>query len=118
MEVIGDNNLFTLVLQNLLGNAFKFTSRRADARIEFGVIQKENGRIYYVKDNGAGFDMKYADKLFRPFQRLHKDKDYPGTGIGLVTVQRIIQRHDGKVWAEGEVGKGATFYFTIGQEKN
>jgi signal transduction histidine kinase len=113
IEAIGDNNLIALSLQHLLANAFKFTSGRPNARIEFGFSQRDTGKVYFVTDNGAGFDMKYVDKLFQPFQRLHSNKEYPGTGIGLVTVQRIIQRHGGEVWAEGEVNKGATFYFTL-----
>jgi len=117
VEAIGDKNLLNLSLQNLMANAFKFTSGRPNARIEFGVSQRDAGKVYYVRDNGAGFDMKYVDKLFKPFHRLHSDKEYPGTGVGLVTVQRIIQRHRGEVWAESELNKGATFYFTLNQEK-
>jgi signal transduction histidine kinase len=113
-----DHNLLNLVLQNLLGNAFKFTSGSPQASIEFGVNQQDGRKIYFVRDNGAGFDEKYSDKLFKPFQRLHSDKEYPGTGIGLVTVQRIIQRHGGEVWAKGEVNHGATFFFTLDEERN
>jgi len=109
----GDERLLYVLLQNLLGNAWKFTERVEKARLEFGAKKGEGMTIYYVRDNGAGFDMAYADKLFRPFQRLHDAADFSGTGIGLATVQRIIHRHGGKVWAEGEVGKGATFYFTL-----
>jgi PAS domain S-box-containing protein len=114
----GDSNLLTLSLQNLMGNAFKFTSGHVTAHIEFGVTRVDGHDVYFVKDDGVGFDMKYADKLFKPFQRLHNEKEYPGTGIGLVTVQRIIQRHGGKIWTESEVNKGATFFFTLGQERN
>jgi len=104
-----------IVLENLLGNAWKFTSRRAHAHIEFGVEPHPDGKTtYFVRDDGAGFDMDYAAKLFNPFERLHNEKEFPGIGIGLATVQRIIQRQGGRVWAKGEVGKGATFYFTIG----
>ncbi len=111
----GDSRLLRIALENLIGNAFKFSSGRNGARIEFGVTEKSGLRAYYVRDNGAGFDMAYADRLFAPFQRLHGEKEFPGTGIGLATVQRIIHRHGGRVWAEGAVGKGATFYFTLGQ---
>lgn len=110
----GDPHLLTLLLQNLLGNAWKFTSRRADGRIEFGAGVRDGQRVYVVRDNGVGFDMAYVHKLFGPFQRLHRTTDFPGTGIGLATVQRIVARHGGTVWAEGEVGRGATFSFTLG----
>jgi light-regulated signal transduction histidine kinase (bacteriophytochrome) len=106
--------LLRIVLENLLGNAWKFTAQRVPARIEFGIAPQADGSAaYFVGDNGVGFDMIYADKLFRPFQRLHSENEFPGTGIGLATVQRIIQRHGGRVWAEGVVGKGAAFYFTM-----
>ncbi len=116
MYASADANLIRLVLENLLGNAFKYTSSRRDARIEFGMEEWNGKNAYYVRDNGAGFDMKYVGKLFKPFQRLHSDKEFPGSGIGLVTVQRVIRRHGGEVWAEGEVGKGATFCFTLGAQ--
>jgi two-component system NtrC family sensor kinase len=108
-----DNRLIKVALENLLGNAWKFTSKIAGAKIEFGAEQRDAATVYFVRDNGAGFNMDYADKLFSPFQRLHRDADFPGTGIGLATVYRIFDRHGGKVWAEGAVGKGATIYFTI-----
>ncbi|WP_437821294.1 AAA family ATPase [Sorangium sp. So ce1078] len=121
----GDPQLLKIVLENLLGNAWKFTSKRADARIELGRIQggeagqagqeeQRGGRAtYFVRDNGAGFDMKYAAKLFGPFQRLHTEEEFAGTGVGLATVHRIVERHGGRIWAEGAVDRGATFYFTL-----
>jgi signal transduction histidine kinase len=110
----GDARLLGVVLENLFSNAWKFTARQSRARIEFGVLpQHESAAVFYVRDNGVGFDMAYADKLFGAFQRLHPKTEYPGTGIGLATVQRIIQRHGGRIWAEGAVAQGATFYFTL-----
>ena len=109
----GDARLLGILLQNLLGNAWKYSARQTRAVIEFGLAQYADAPVYFVKDNGIGFDMVYIDKLFKPFQRLHAIADFPGTGIGLALVQRIIQRHGGRVWAEGEVGKGAVFYFTL-----
>jgi light-regulated signal transduction histidine kinase (bacteriophytochrome) len=109
-----DSHLLHIALENLIGNALKFTSKHPTARIEFGVHQQQDGLpVYFIRDDGAGFEMNYAQKLFGAFQRLHDAKEFSGTGIGLATVQRIIHRHGGKVWAEGEVEKGATFYFTI-----
>jgi PAS domain S-box-containing protein len=130
LEAEGDPELIENVLRNLLENAWKFTSKTEHACIEFGMrrAEREMGggdsasrlpqsalaqRVFFVRDNGAGFDMAYADKLFGPFQRLHSEAEFPGSGIGLATVQRIIRRHGGYVWAEGEVGKGATVFFTI-----
>jgi len=101
-------------MQNLLRNAWKFTSRTSQAQIEFGSMQTGSDTVYFVRDNGAGFDQRMATRLFKPFQRLHAESDFSGTGIGLATVERVISRHDGKIWAEGEVGHGATFYFTLG----
>jgi len=109
----GDKVLLRAALENLLGNAWKFTGQTERPRIEFGTQQDGGLPVYFVRDNGAGFDMAYADKLFSPFQRLHAGSDFPGNGIGLATVQRIIRRHGGLVWAESAVGKGATFYFTL-----
>ena len=109
----GDRALLTQVLTNLIGNAIKFTREKENAHIEVGFKEDKDNNIYYVKDNGAGFDMKYYDKLFGLFQRLHSQEDFEGTGVGLSIVQRIISRHGGRVWGEGEVGKGATIYFSI-----
>jgi signal transduction histidine kinase len=113
--VRGDPGLLRIALENLLSNAWKFTVRQERARIEFGTGTDKMGRtVYYVRDNGAGFDPKYAAKLFSPFQRLHSETQFPGTGIGLATVQRIIHRHGGEIWAESAVNCGAGFYFTLG----
>jgi light-regulated signal transduction histidine kinase (bacteriophytochrome) len=111
----GDPRLLQIVLENLLGNAWKFTSHHPKATIEFNKTLENNTPVYFVKDDGAGFDMQYAGKLFSPFQRMHKTEEFSGTGVGLATVQRIIYRHGGKVWALGEVEKGATVSFTLGE---
>lgn len=116
IEVFADPNLLRIVLENLLGNAYKFTSHKEHALIEFGKRIENGQEQYYIRDNGAGFDMTYADKLFIPFQRLHREQDFPGTGIGLVTVQRIIAKHGGRIWPDASPGQGATFYFTLGDK--
>ncbi|MBE0690628.1 MAG: hypothetical protein IH587_10965, partial [Anaerolineae bacterium] len=114
LVVDGDARLLRVMLQNLLGNAWKFTSKHPQTHIEVGVLeQAEDERVYFVRDDGDGFDMAYVDKLFGAFQRLHAMTEFDGTGIGLATVQRVIRRHGGQVWAEGEVGKGATFFFKL-----
>ncbi|EEF61002.1 histidine kinase [Pedosphaera parvula Ellin514] len=109
----GDPDLLRSVLQNLLGNAWKYTSKHRQARIEFGTDNFDGETVFYVRDDGAGFDPQNVGRLFSAFQRLHGTEEFPGTGIGLTTVQRIIQRHGGRIWADGAVEKGATFYFTI-----
>jgi signal transduction histidine kinase len=111
-----DPDLMKIVLTNLLGNAWKFTSKIEKARIEFGAFESDGETVYYVKDNGAGFDSENKEKIFLPFHRLHTDQEFEGTGIGLSIVERIIFKHGGRVWIEGEVGKGAVVYFTLNEE--
>jgi signal transduction histidine kinase len=126
LRTTGDPQLLQIALSNLLDNAWKYTGQRDEAVIAFGSVRMEElrdapaearrgpaGRVYFVRDNGVGFDMAYADKLFAPFQRLHSVKEFPGTGIGLATVQRVIHRHGGRIWVEARPGQGATFYFTF-----
>jgi len=112
LEVDADPRLATIVLENLIGNAWKFTAKQDQPRIEVGRESAARSALF-VRDNGAGFDMAYADRLFGAFQRLHTAAEFEGTGIGLATVQRIVRRHGGRIWAEGEPGKGATFRFTF-----
>ena len=114
----GDGQLLRIALENLLDNAWKFTRQQAQPRIEIGVTHLPGEPAYFVRDNGAGFDMTYAERLFTPFQRLHLSSEFPGTGIGLATVQRIVNRHGGRIWAEGSVGQGATFLFTLGRSRS
>lgn len=113
LKVRADARLMRIVLENLLGNAWKFSAGRPGARVRFGSGERDGERVLYVLDNGAGFDERYVDRLFKPFQRLHSASEFEGTGIGLATVQRIILRHGGRIWAEGRVGEGATFFFTL-----
>lgn len=115
LAACGDPQLLRQVLENLLGNAWKFTSHREQARIEVGSEQRDGTETFWIRDNGAGFDMDYSEKLFVPFLRLHGMTEFPGTGVGLSTVQRIIARHGGRVWADAAVDQGATFYFTLGK---
>ncbi len=109
----GDPTLLRLVLQNLLGNGYKFTGQAAQAVVEFGCHVVDGNDVFFVRDNGAGFDMRFAGQLFGLFQRFHSQNDFPGTGVGLATVQRIVRKHGGRIWAESEPGRGACFYFTL-----
>ena len=113
LEAEGDTRLIRQVMQNLLANAWKYTGHRSNARIEIGAVPVGGEQAFFVRDNGAGFEMKHAEGLFTAFKRLHREEEFPGIGIGLATVQRIVTRHGGRVWAEGAVDRGATFYFTL-----
>lgn len=113
----GDPGLLRILIENLLSNAWKFTSKALGASIEFGSQRKADETIYFVRDNGVGFDMKFSDKLFTAFQRLHSSEQYSGTGVGLATAKRIVERHGGRIWSESSVGKGTTFYFSLGGTK-
>lgn len=115
MVAHGDPRLLKLAMENLLDNAWKYTAHTPQAKVIVASQQETDGRVFFVRDNGVGFDMAYSSKLFGPFQRLHSDAEYPGTGIGLVTVQRILARHGGRVWADAQLNRGATFYFTIAE---
>ncbi len=110
---MGDRKLLSIVIDNLMNNALKYTQNNEHAVIEFGEMMHDNRTTYFIKDNGVGFDMRHQQKLFQVFQRLHRNDEYNGNGIGLATVQRILQRHDGHIWAEAEINKGASFYFTL-----
>ena len=112
-HVVADEGLLHQVLENLLRNAWKYTARRDEAVIEFGFKEEPAATVYFIRDNGVGFDPRYADLLFCPFQRLHSQSDFPGTGVGLATVHRIIARHGGKIWAQGNMDQGAEFSFTL-----
>lgn len=113
LEVNGDPNLLTIALNDLLRDAWKFTAKHETASIELGILHREGKPVYFVRDDGAGFDMRHATKLFAPFQRMHQVSDFEGTGIGLAIVNRIVQRHGGRIWAEAAIEQGATFYFTL-----
>jgi light-regulated signal transduction histidine kinase (bacteriophytochrome) len=116
LQAWADPTLMRAAMQNLLENSWKFTRKHATARIEFGLENRPEGQVYFLRDDGAGFDMRDAARLFHPFQRLHKESEFEGTGIGLATVERIIRRHGGRIWAEGEIERGATFFFTLPRE--
>jgi light-regulated signal transduction histidine kinase (bacteriophytochrome) len=113
VRVIADESLLCIVSENLLRNAWRYTSKVSVAEIEFSLVDRGSTTVYFVRDNGAGFDPRLSDRLFQPFQCLHSDSEFPGTGIGLATVQRVIARHGGRVWAQGEVDSGTTVYFTL-----
>jgi len=113
LVVEGDSTLMRLVLQNLMGNAWKFSAKVAQPRVEFGARDENGKTVYLVRDNGAGFDMRFADKMFGLFQRFHSSNEFPGTGVGLATVQRIVRKHGGRIWADSQPGQGATFFFTL-----
>lgn len=114
LQVEGDEQLIRILLDNLLSNAWKYTSREPDAKIKFGTVKIRNERVFFIEDNGIGFDMEVADKIFAPFQRLHDSEQFDGTGIGLSTAKQVVQRHQGDIWVNAKKGKGATFYFTLG----
>jgi light-regulated signal transduction histidine kinase (bacteriophytochrome) len=113
LKAVGDRQLVKLVLENLLSNAWKYSAQTAQARIEFGITARDDQSVFFVRDNGVGFDMAYASRLFGTFQQLHSGQEYTGTGIGLAIAQRIIHRHGGLIWADSAPGKGATFFFTL-----
>jgi light-regulated signal transduction histidine kinase (bacteriophytochrome) len=115
LDVVGDPTLLRVVLENLLGNAWKYTAKTREPQIWFGRNLLKTGVVFTVRDNGAGFDMRFADRLFGVFQRLHSATDFQGTGVGLASVRRIVRRHGGDIWAEAEVDRGASFHFTLGQ---
>ena len=117
MRVWGDAGLLRSLLENLIGNAWKYTGKSTVATIEFGQLQRDGQKVYFIRDNGAGFDMRYAQKLFTPFQRLHHASEFEGTGIGLATVKKIIERHDGTISIESAVNTGTTVFFTLGDQR-
>jgi light-regulated signal transduction histidine kinase (bacteriophytochrome) len=112
-RIRGDQRLLSIALHNLLENAWKYTSRRPQARVEVGCLTEGDRTVFHVRDNGAGFDMQYAEHLFEPFRRLHSPKEFSGTGIGLATVARVVERHGGQIWAQASLDAGATFFFTL-----
>ncbi|MEY4753109.1 MAG: hypothetical protein RJA44_784, partial [Pseudomonadota bacterium] len=114
LRVQGDATLLRMLLDNLIGNAWKYSARGSVTRIEFGLEERDGRPVYVVRDHGAGFDMRFASRLFSPFQRLHSASEFAGHGIGLASVKRIVERHGGRIWAEGVVDQGASFYFTLG----
>lgn len=116
MKAKGDFHMLEIVFTNLLDNSLKFTSKTPQPLILVGEIVRDGRKVFFVRDNGVGFDMAYVQKLFKVFQRLHKSSEFPGTGVGLATVHRIISRHGGQIWAEAQVGQGATFYFTLKED--
>lgn len=118
MRCSGDARLIRVAMENLIENAWKFTSTCAEPHISVGVDGQAGQQVFFVSDNGAGFDMRYADRLFAPFERLHATEEFPGTGVGLATVRRIVRRHGGRIWAEAEVGKGACFWFTLDNDES
>lgn len=118
LMVYGDPGLLEIAMQNLIGNAWKYSGKKEHAHIEIESMNRGGSQVIYIRDNGAGFPMEKVDRLFIPLQRLHSHDDFPGTGIGLATVQRIVHRHGGKIWAEGRKGEGATFYFTLPEGEN
>ena len=113
LHVMGDPTLLRILLENLIGNAWKYTSKQPAAEIHFGCKVEDGLKIYYIRDNGPGFDMQYADKLFKPFERLHTTQEFEGTGIGLATAKRIISRHHGKIWIDSKTGGGTTVFFQL-----
>jgi light-regulated signal transduction histidine kinase (bacteriophytochrome) len=118
MTITADTELMRILMQNLLQNAWKFTGKIKEPTIRVGTLEREGRKVCFVADNGVGFDMAHADRLFGAFQRLHHTADFPGTGIGLAIAQRIIQRHKGRIWGEAKEGEGATFFFTVGDLGN
>jgi signal transduction histidine kinase len=117
MTAVADPGLIEIALSNLLANAWKFTARADAGRIRFGSTAREGRTVFFVEDNGVGFDPAYASQLFQPFHRLHAEREFSGTGIGLALVERVVSRHGGRVWAEGRPGAGATFFFTLADER-